>query len=182
VKVRDEHLVGNRDNAIRLYVNRPAVFELAPGPGVTHTSPLFAESNVSSVSLIPPTIEFQEKSEDHLSGNGRRNSTDLFPIFGNGNRHHIRLISIVACSPEDVVAYRTNSTPIVVTITQAEAAGDQLGGEQRKPAVPHFTTLSRRGNRLSLPAKSAPKSAEPVHLVVDSTGLKIFGECEGLEQ
>ncbi len=41
-------------------------------------------------------------------------------------------------------------------------------------AVPHFTTLSRRGNRLSLSAKAAPKSGEPVHLVVDSTGLKIF--------
>ena len=43
-------------------------------------------------------------------------------------------------------------------------------------AVPHFTTLSRRGNGLSLPPKAVPKSAEPVHLVVDSTGLKIFGE------
>ncbi|MFT4707893.1 MAG: hypothetical protein ACI9PU_001737 [Ascidiaceihabitans sp.] len=39
-------------------------------------------------------------------------------------------------------------------------------------AVPHFTTLSRRGNGLSLPPKAVPKSAEPVHLVVDSTGLK----------
>ena len=49
-------------------------------------------------------------------------------------------------------------------------------------AVPHFTTLSRRGNRLSLSAKAVPKSAEPLHLVVDSTGLKIFGEGEWLEQ
>jgi len=49
-------------------------------------------------------------------------------------------------------------------------------------AVPHFTTLSRRGNGLSLPPKAVPKSAEPVHLVVDSTGLKIFGEGEWLEQ
>ena len=49
-------------------------------------------------------------------------------------------------------------------------------------AVPHFTTMSRRGNGLSLPPKTAPKSAEPVHLVVDSTGLKIFGEGEWLEQ
>jgi hypothetical protein len=42
--------------------------------------------------------------------------------------------------------------------------------------VPHFTTLSRRGNGLSLSPKAVTKSAEPVHLVVNSTGLKIFGE------
>jgi hypothetical protein len=42
--------------------------------------------------------------------------------------------------------------------------------------VPHFTTMSRRGNGLSLPPKTASKSAKPVQLVVDSTGLKIFGE------
>jgi hypothetical protein len=39
-----------------------------------------------------------------------------------------------------------------------------------------FTTLSRRGNGLSLSPKAVTKSAEPVHLVVNSTGLKIFGE------
>jgi hypothetical protein len=49
-------------------------------------------------------------------------------------------------------------------------------------AVPYFTTLSGRGHRLSLPAKAAPKSGEPMHLVVDSTGLKIFGEGEWLKQ
>jgi hypothetical protein len=48
--------------------------------------------------------------------------------------------------------------------------------------VPHFTTLSRRGNGLSLSPKALSKSTEPVHLVVDSTGLKIFGEGEWLEQ
>jgi Transposase DDE domain len=49
-------------------------------------------------------------------------------------------------------------------------------------AVPHFTTLSRRGSGLSLSAKVLSKIAEPVHLVVDSTGLKIFGEGDWLEQ
>jgi hypothetical protein len=49
-------------------------------------------------------------------------------------------------------------------------------------AVPHFTTMSRRGNGLSLPPKTASKSAKPVQLVVDSTGLKIFGEGEWLEK
>lgn len=49
--------------------------------------------------------------------------------------------------------------------------------------VPHFTTMSRRGNGLSLSAKTVPKSAkQPVQLVVDSTGLKIFGEGEWLEK
>ena len=48
--------------------------------------------------------------------------------------------------------------------------------------VPHFTTMSRRGNGLSLPPKTASKSAKPVQLVVDSTGLKIFGEGEWLEE
>jgi hypothetical protein len=48
--------------------------------------------------------------------------------------------------------------------------------------VPHFTTMSRRGNGLSLSAKAASKNANPLHLVVDSTGLKIFGKGEWLEK
>lgn len=43
-------------------------------------------------------------------------------------------------------------------------------------AVPHFTTMSHRGNGLSLSAKAVPESANPVQFVVDSTGLKNFGE------
>ena len=46
----------------------------------------------------------------------------------------------------------------------------------------HFTTLSRRGNGLSLSPKALSKSTNPVHLVVDSTGLKIFGEGEWLRK
>ena len=49
-------------------------------------------------------------------------------------------------------------------------------------AVPDFSTLSRRGNGLSLSPKALSKSTEPVHLVVESTELKIFGEGELLEQ
>ena len=49
-------------------------------------------------------------------------------------------------------------------------------------AVPHFTTLSRGGNGLSLPSNAVTKSAEPVHQVVTSTGLKVFGEGEWLAQ
>ncbi|WP_245872414.1 IS5 family transposase [Brucella pituitosa] len=49
-------------------------------------------------------------------------------------------------------------------------------------AVPDFSTLSRRSKGLVLPATRHPTaSREPVHLVVDSTGLKVFGAGEWLE-
>ena len=43
-------------------------------------------------------------------------------------------------------------------------------------AVPDFSTLSRRSSELTLRATRKPGGGKPVHLVVDSTGLKIFGE------
>ena len=49
-------------------------------------------------------------------------------------------------------------------------------------AVPDFSTLSRRGNGLILQAKPSAHSRAAIHLVMDSTGLKIFGEGEWLEQ
>lgn len=49
-------------------------------------------------------------------------------------------------------------------------------------SVPDFSTLSRRAKCLVLPpAKRQSGNRDPVHLVVDSTGLKIFGEGEWLE-
>jgi hypothetical protein len=47
--------------------------------------------------------------------------------------------------------------------------------------VPDFSTLSRRGAGLSMPEKSKAQRAGPIELVVDSTGLKIFGEGEWLQ-
>ena len=47
--------------------------------------------------------------------------------------------------------------------------------------VPDFSTFSRRGSGLDLPLKSRSDKAGPIHLVVDSTGLKIFGEGEWLQ-
>ena len=47
--------------------------------------------------------------------------------------------------------------------------------------VPDFSTLSRRGQSLKLPEKSRIDRTEPIHLAVDSTGLKIFGEGEWLQ-
>ena len=54
--------------------------------------------------------------------------------------------------------------------------------------VPDFSTLSRRANGLSIAqvlsiAQAVRQAGSvPVHLVVDSTGLKIFGEGEWLAQ
>lgn len=49
-------------------------------------------------------------------------------------------------------------------------------------AIPDFSTLSRRGKGLKLlSARCLSASRGPIHLVVDSTGLKVFGEGEWLE-
>jgi len=45
-------------------------------------------------------------------------------------------------------------------------------------AVPDHSTLSRRAERLAV--ARPPSSAEPVHLLVDSTGLKLSGAGEWL--
>src|SRR3954447_3332181 len=44
-------------------------------------------------------------------------------------------------------------------------------------AVPDHTTFSRRSTGLSLPTPRTPGS-EPVHVVIDSTGLKVYGAGE----
>lgn len=49
-------------------------------------------------------------------------------------------------------------------------------------AVPDLSTLSRRGNGLTLRPKPKSKCDKLVQLIVDSTGLKIFGEGDWLEQ
>jgi Transposase DDE domain len=48
-------------------------------------------------------------------------------------------------------------------------------------AIPDHTTLSRRGGGLTILPKHIDR-AEPLHLLVDSTGLKIYGEGEWLDQ
>jgi len=49
-------------------------------------------------------------------------------------------------------------------------------------ALPDFSTLSRRSKGLALPStKSRATTSGPVHLVVDSTGVKVFGKGEWLE-
>jgi hypothetical protein len=39
--------------------------------------------------------------------------------------------------------------------------------------VPDHTTLSRRGETLAVPRSRSGRDAEPMHLLVDSTGLKL---------
>ena len=48
--------------------------------------------------------------------------------------------------------------------------------------VPDYSTLSRRANGLSIAQAMRQAGSVAVHLVVDSTGLKIFGEGEWLAQ
>ena len=48
-------------------------------------------------------------------------------------------------------------------------------------AIPDHTTLTRRGGGLTILLKRLDR-AEPLHLLVDSTGLKIYGEGEWLDQ
>jgi transposase len=50
-----------------------------------------------------------------------------------------------------------------------------------KIAIPDHTTLSRRGGGLTIRPKRIDRG-EPLHLLVDSTGLKIYGEGEWLDQ
>ena len=47
--------------------------------------------------------------------------------------------------------------------------------------VPDYSTLSRRCAGLILPMRSRAEKDGPIHLVADSTGLKIFGEGEWLQ-
>lgn len=47
--------------------------------------------------------------------------------------------------------------------------------------VPSYSTFSRRGTGLTLPMRSRTTQDGPIHLVVDSTGLKIFSEGEWLQ-
>src|SRR3954464_11666129 len=47
-------------------------------------------------------------------------------------------------------------------------------------SVPDHTTLSRRAETLEVPRPRSSSDAEPVHLLVDSTGLKLCGPGEGL--
>ncbi len=44
--------------------------------------------------------------------------------------------------------------------------------------VPHYSTLSRRAEGLKIPVECMSRNDRPLHLVIDSTGLKVYGEGE----
>src|SRR5438270_14008256 len=50
-----------------------------------------------------------------------------------------------------------------------------------KLSVPCYTTLCRRRRSLEVELPRLRKS-EPLHLVVDSTGIKVYGECKWKER
>jgi hypothetical protein len=49
-------------------------------------------------------------------------------------------------------------------------------------AVPDHSTLSRRAETLEVPRPASGPRGEPVHLLVDSTGLKLCGAGEWLAE
>lgn len=44
--------------------------------------------------------------------------------------------------------------------------------------VPHYSTFSRRTSCLPMPKQPCDQPDDPIHLVVDATGLKVYGEGE----
>jgi transposase len=48
--------------------------------------------------------------------------------------------------------------------------------------IPNYSTLSRRGQRLKVSLQVKRAANQPRHILVDSSGLKIYGEGESLEQ
>src|SRR5260221_9119336 len=68
--------------------------------------------------------------------------------------------------------------PLRQTEGALRSIADLLGVEIM---IPDHTTLSRRGDGLPVLAKRVERN-EPLHLLVDSTGVKIYGEGEWLDQ
>jgi Transposase DDE domain len=68
--------------------------------------------------------------------------------------------------------------PLRQTEGALRSIAELLGVDLR---IPDHTTFSRRGGGLTLLPKRLERG-EPLHLLVDSTGLKIYGEGEWLDQ
>ena len=68
--------------------------------------------------------------------------------------------------------------PLRQTEGMLRSIADALGVDI---AIPDHTTLSRRGGGLTILPNRVDRD-EPLHLLVDSTGLKIYGEGEWLDQ
>jgi transposase len=96
---------------------------------------------------------------------------DDAPYEGRGRPQKyadIAITAIVAC----MLLFRTG---LRQSIGFAQSFLDALG--KRLPA-PDYTTISRRMRRLRLPDLSRVHRGENVYAMLDSTGLKVFGERE----
>jgi hypothetical protein len=68
--------------------------------------------------------------------------------------------------------------PLRQTEGALRSIADLLGVQIR---IPDHTTFSRRGGRLKVLPQRIERD-EPLHLLIDSTGVKIYGEGEWLDQ
>ena len=68
--------------------------------------------------------------------------------------------------------------PLRQTEGALRSIADLLGAQIR---IPDHTTFSRRGGKLKVLPRRVERD-EPVHVLIDSTGVKIYGEGEWLDQ
>ena len=62
---------------------------------------------------------------------------------------------------------------------QTEGLGRSLAGLMRANiAIPDFTSLQKRAAKMQVQINVAPANRQPMHVVVDSSGLKVYGEGE----
>jgi hypothetical protein len=55
-------------------------------------------------------------------------------------------------------------------------------GKLNELPIPDYSTLSRRGQRLKVSLQVKRAANQPLHILVDSSGLKIYGEGEWLQE
>src|SRR5215204_1114654 len=85
------------------------------------------------------------------------------------------------CSPLAILTALTLRAVFRLALRQTEGLiGSIIGLLGLDLPVPDHTTLSRRAATLEVPRPRSGSTAEPVHLLVDSTGLKLCGPGEWL--
>lgn len=107
---------------------------------------------------------FTERSRGGVACSGYRRTGRPAGLFGDRHRDRHRASSGIA-------------QPLRQTEGMLQSVAEALGIDI---AIPDHTTLSRRGSGLTVLPKQIDRD-EPLHLV-DSTGLKIYGEGKWLDQ
>ncbi len=83
------------------------------------------------------------------------------------------------CSSLAILTALTLRAVFRLTLRQTEGLiGSVIGLLGLTLAVPDHSTLSRRSATLEVPRPQARRDGEPLHLLVDSTGLKLCGAGE----